>query len=102
MRTIPLLVILALLAGCGGGAPPQPLPQTTPSPSAELVEELARDPERLEEVRRMCREDWQAISEELCIASVQATRRRFMGEGAARYTPEPVELPEPGRPTLKE
>ncbi|MDH5835354.1 entry exclusion lipoprotein TrbK [Luteimonas kalidii] len=102
MRTSSLWVILALLGGCGSGAPPQPMPEQTPSLSAELVEELVRDPERLKEVRRLCREDWQAISEELCIASVQATRRRFMGDGGARYTSGPIELSEPGRPTLKE
>ena len=80
-----------------GGEPPQApdsLPQPAARPPAELVDELARDPARLNEVRRLCREDREAVSEELCIASALAARQRFMGEGKTQYTPEPVELPE--------
>src|SRR3546814_6565957 len=58
-------------------------------PSADLVEELARDPERLKAMRRQCRENRPGRDEALCIASALAARRQFMGEGKAKYTPEP-------------
>jgi len=88
-------VVLAVgLAGCSRDTPQMSeLPLPAPEPAAELVDELARDPERLKEMRRLCREDREAVSEELCIAAAKATRQRFMGEGKAKYTPEPVELP---------
>ena len=94
--TLPLLAAMLCLAACGGEPPqvPDSLPQPAMRPPAELVDELARDPARLNEVRRLCREDRDAVSEELCIASAMAARQRFMGEGKTRYTPEPVELPE--------
>src|SRR3546814_8461790 len=38
-------------------------------PSADLVEELARDPERLKAMRRQCRENRPGRDEALCIAS---------------------------------
>lgn len=100
-----ILVVLGVLlvAGCSREAPtPDTLPAAAPQVSAEVVEELARDPERLEEVRRLCREEREQVSEELCIASARAMRQRFMGEGKAKYTPEPVELPEAEWPKAKD
>lgn len=97
MKTVrsTMVVLAVLLAGCSRDAPQMPVvPLPAPEPPADIVDELARDPERLKEVRRLCREDWEAVSEELCIAAVKATRQRFMGNGKAKYTPEPVELPE--------
>lgn len=94
-----MVVSAVLLAGCNRDAPQMSeLPLPAPEPAADLVDELARDPERLKEVRRLCREDWNAVSEELCVAAAKATRQRFMGDGKAKYTPEPVELPEAGWP----
>jgi hypothetical protein len=46
----------------------------------------------LKAVRQQCRENRPDRDEELCIASAMAARRQFMGEGKAKYTPEPVEL----------
>ncbi|MEL1262846.1 entry exclusion lipoprotein TrbK [Pseudoxanthomonas putridarboris] len=87
--------LAVLLAGCNRDVPQVlEVPLPTPEPAADLVDELARDPERLKEVRRLCREDWDAVDEELCVAAAKATRQRFMGDGKAKYTPEPVALPE--------
>ena len=90
-----MMVLAVVLAGCSREASQMPeVPVPAPKPAADLVDELARDPERLKEVRRLCREDWQAVSEELCVAAAKATRQRFMGDGKAKYTPAPAELPE--------
>ncbi len=97
IRFAMMSLTVVVLAACGrepSDMQTVPVPLPAPAPAAELVDELARDPERLKEVRRLCREERDAVSEELCIASAQATRRRFMGEGETRYTPEPVALPE--------
>lgn len=97
------IFLTMLLAGCNREAPQtQALPLPAPQPSADVVEELARDPERLKEVRRLCREDREQVSEELCVASAQAARHRFMGEGKAKYTPESVQLPEAQWPDAKD
>ena len=89
------VMALCLLAACQRQAPtPEAaLPASTARPSADLVDELARDPARLKAVRQQCRETRPDRDEELCIASAMAARRQFMGEGKAKYTPEPVELP---------
>lgn len=90
-----MVVLAVLLAGCGRDAPQvQEMPLPVPEPAADLVDELARNPERLKEIRRLCREGREQVTEELCLASAKATRQRFMGDGKAKYTPEPVELPE--------
>ncbi len=95
--TTPLLPVtaLCLLAACQrqAPAPEAALPAPAARPSADLVDELARDPERLKAVRQQCRENRPDRDEELCIASAMAARRQFMGEGKAKYTPEPVDLP---------
>src|SRR3546814_13045465 len=61
-------------------------------PSADLVAELARAPERLTAMRRQCRENRPGRDEALCIAPAVAVRRPFMGEGKAKYTPGPAAL----------
>lgn len=98
-----IILGVMLLAGCGRQTPiPETLPTTAPPPfSAEAIEELARDPERLEEVRQLCREDRQRISETLCAASAQALRKRFMSERKARYAPGSVALPQAQRAAAK-
>lgn len=102
MKTVhsTMVVLAVLLAGCSRDAPQMPeVPLPAPEPAADLVDELARDPERLKEVRRLCRGGREQVTEELCVASAKATRQRFMGEGKAKYTPEPVELPEAAWPS---
>ncbi len=105
MKTVfPLMVVLTLLlAACSRDAQQrQEVPLAAPEPAADLVDELARDPDRLKEVRRLCREDPAAIDEELCVAAAKATRQRFMGEGKAKYTPEPAALPETTLPATQD
>ncbi|WP_368565958.1 entry exclusion lipoprotein TrbK [Pseudoxanthomonas sp. UTMC 1351] len=98
-----VLGVVLLVAGCSRETPtPETLPAAAPQVSAEEVEELARDSERLEEVRRLCREDRDQVSEALCVASAQAMRKRFMGESKAKYTPEAVALPEAQPPATKD
>lgn len=90
-----MAAVAVLLAGCNRDVPQVPeVSLPTSEPSADLVDELAREPERLKEVRRLCRDNWDAVDEELCVAAAKATRQRFMGDGKAKYTPEPVALPE--------
>ena len=93
---LPVVAIL-LLAACQREASTATqetaLPAPAARPSADLVDELARDPERLKAVRQQCRENRPDRDEELCVASAMAARRQFMGEGKAKYTPEPVDLP---------
>ncbi|WP_238345940.1 entry exclusion lipoprotein TrbK [Luteimonas saliphila] len=97
------VLLTVLLAGCSRDAPQmQEVPLPAPTPAADLVIELASNPERLKEVRRLCREDREQVSEELCIASAMATRQRFMGDGKAKYTPEPVGLPDARLPEAKD
>lgn len=68
----------------------------------DTAESLAADPERLREVQILCSQDWAGTGEELCTAASQARRKRFMGSGGPRYTPQPVEmfpsLDEDGKP----
>lgn len=70
--------------------------------AGDTVESLAADLERLREVQRLCSQDWAGTGEELCTAASQARRKRFMGSGGPRYTPQPVEmfpsLDEDGKP----
>lgn len=84
-----LLGIVSALAGCDREAPAPAIP-STPKPSSELVDELARDPERLKELRRLCVEERDQVEEELCAASALAARKVFMGESKPRYMPIPM------------
>lgn len=92
MKACLLLVVVLLLSACDREAPAsvstQPLPHATPRPSAELVDALARDLSRLKELRRQCREDRAHVSDELCIASALAVRKRFLGGGGKHNTPQ--------------
>jgi len=60
--------------------------------AGDTADSLAADPERLRKVQRLCSQDWAGTGEELCTAASRARRQRFMGPGATRYTPQPVEL----------
>lgn len=72
------------------------------SRAEDTAESLAVDPERLREVQSLCSQDWAGTGDALCTAASQARRKRFMGSGGPRYTPQPVELfpslDEDGRP----
>ena len=70
----------ALLAACGK-------PE-----SAESVESLMANPDRLKEVRAQCKADHAKAGDALCNRASEATRRRFMGSGTP-YTPAPPAAP---------
>src|SRR3546814_16243022 len=85
---------LCLLMACQRQTPMQEAALRAPvaRPSADLVEEPARDPARLKTMRRQCRENRPDRAEELCIASALAARRQFLGGGKANHTPEHAAL----------
>ena len=84
-----LMGMVGALPGCDRTASAPALPPT-PKPSSELVDELARDPERLKELRRLCVEERDQVEEELCAASALAARKVFMGESKPRFMPIPM------------
>ena len=103
IRWFPSLPCGLLVLGCSHEAPqPVTLVAAASPPSADLVAELARDPVRLNEVRRLCRQEREQVSEALCIASAKAARQRFMGEHNVPYTAEPVGLSEATPPSSKQ
>lgn len=90
MRMIPIVgLLLGAMSGCDQTVPASALPPTS-KPSSELVDELARDPERLKELRRLCVEERDQVEEELCAASALAARKVFMGESKPRFMPIPM------------
>lgn len=70
-----------LIAACGQS-----------SNSADTVESLAANPERLKELRQQCKMDRAKLGDALCNRVAEATRRRFTGDGKVPYTP-PKEPP---------
>ena len=76
-KTCLLLLVLALTA-CEKPAP------------TDTVESLVANPERLKEVQRLCREAHAKMGDALCNAASEARRRRFMGDGKSKYTPQPA------------
>ncbi|OHC51502.1 MAG: entry exclusion lipoprotein TrbK [Pseudomonadales bacterium RIFCSPLOWO2_02_FULL_63_210] len=77
MNRIPLLLLVLLLSAC---EKPRPF---------ESAEALLANPERLKELQRECKYDWEKIGNAQCNAVVEAERTRFMGKGTP-YTPHPV------------
>lgn len=79
-KVVLFTVAMVVVAGCGREtSTTQAAAPSFPRPPGEVVEALARDPARLKEVRRLCREERAKVSQELCIASALAARQRFMG-----------------------
>lgn len=60
--------------------------------SADSVDSLVSNPERLDVLREQCKIDRQSVGDELCSTVAEAARKRFMGSGTAPYTP-PKEQP---------
>lgn len=90
MRIIPIVgLLLGVMSGCDQTVLAPAIPPTS-KPSSELVDELASDPDRLKELRRLCVEERDQVEEELCAASALAARKVFMGESKARYMPIPM------------
>ena len=78
MKKTSLLLLALVLTACEKPAP------------TDTVESLVAHPERLKEVRRLCREDHAKMGDALCNAASEARRRRFMGDGKSKYTPQPT------------
>jgi len=51
-----------------------------PAHTNDTVASLAADPERLKEVRRLCREERTKVSDDTCRRAAEATNRRFFGD----------------------
>jgi hypothetical protein len=83
-KSVPIL-LATMLMGCS----PADKPDKKDAPS---VEELASDPARLKELRQQCKTDRPKLGDLLCNRVAEATRRRFIGNGSAPYTP-PKEPP---------
>jgi hypothetical protein len=77
MKKISLLLTAVLLSACE-----RPMP-------FESAEALLANPERLKELGRQCKEDWDKLGNAQCNAVTEAERQRFMGTGTP-YTPHPV------------
>ncbi len=76
-KTSMLLLVLALSA-CEKPAP------------TDTVDSLVAHPDRLKEVMRLCQEDHAKMGDATCNAASEAFRRRFMGDGKGKYTPQPA------------
>lgn len=79
-KVMPFLCVLALTA-CG--QPEAPTPSALPT---------VEDPARLKELRQQCKLDRAQLGDGLCNRVVEATRKRFYGDGTVPYTP-PKEPP---------
>lgn len=77
MNTIPLLLFVLLLSACE-----KPMP-------FESAEALLANPERLKELQRECKYNWEKTGNAQCNAAVEAERTRFIGKGTP-YTSHPV------------
>ena len=78
MKKTGLLLLALALTACERSAP------------TDTVESLAAHPERLKEVERLCRADHAKMGDALCNTASEARRRRFMGDGKGKYTPQPA------------
>lgn len=75
MKSIVLMMLVALLASCGKSEP------------TETVDSLAANPEHLKELRQQCKTDRTTLGDELCNRVAEASNRRFLGDGKTPYTP---------------
>jgi len=78
MKKTSMLLLALVLTACEKPAP------------TDTVESLVANPERLKEVERLCRQDHAKMGDALCSAASEARRRRFMGDGKGKYTPQPA------------
>ncbi len=76
MKKTSLLLLALALTACEKPAP------------TDTVESLVANPERLKEVERLCKQDHTKMGDALCNAASEARRRRFMGDGKGKYTPQ--------------
>ncbi|TAM59418.1 MAG: entry exclusion lipoprotein TrbK [Rhodanobacter sp.] len=78
MKWTCVLPMILALAACGKATP------------TDTVESLVAHPDRLKEVQRLCQEDHAKMGDATCNAASEAFRRRFMGDGKGKYTPQPA------------
>ena len=78
MKRTCVLPMILVLAACGKATP------------MDTVDSLAANPDRLKEVMRLCQEDHAKMGDATCSAASEAFRRRFMGDGKGKYTPQPA------------
>lgn len=62
------LVLAATLAAC------------TPDKPMETVDSLMANPERIKEIRRLCKEDRAKVGDDLCLRAAEAANRRFFDD----------------------
>lgn len=79
MKKVTLLALILMLTACEKQLP------------FESPEMLAENPERLNLLNKLCKEDRNKVGDTQCNAVTEAKRIRFMGKGTP-YTPHPVEL----------
>ncbi|WP_147277616.1 EexN family lipoprotein [Acidovorax sp. BoFeN1] len=72
-----------VLAACGKPAP------------IESVESLVANPDRLKELRALCKADHAKVGDAQCNAVAEATRQRFMRAAPSPYANDPVHPPPP-------
>ncbi|MBA1203316.1 entry exclusion lipoprotein TrbK [Pseudomonas capeferrum] len=80
MKQIAPFLLVATLIACDQSEAPQ-------QAAVPTVEELAADPERLQELRRQCKAERPTMGDVLCNRVPEATNRRFLGDGNTPYTP---------------
>lgn len=68
MKKAMMFALVVLLSGC------------KPAPPTETVESLVANPERIKEIRRLCRQDRAKVTDELCLRTAEAAKRRFHGD----------------------
>lgn len=78
MKKTSLLLLALALTACEKPAP------------MDTVDSLVAHPDRLKEVQRLCQEDHAKMGDATCNAASEAFRRRFMGDGKGKYTPQPA------------
>lgn len=78
MKKTSMLLLALVLTACEKPAP------------TDTVESLVANSERLKEVERLYRADHAKMGDALCNAASEARRRRFVGEGKGKYTPQPA------------
>lgn len=67
----------------------------------ESVESLVANPERLKELRAQCKADHAKVGDDQCNAVAEATRRRFIGSGGPKHTPQ-AQAPAASAPAAKD
>ena len=90
MKKITPFLLAAALTSCGQSEAPQKAADS--KENIPTVDELAANPEWLQELRQQCKINRRKLGDVLCNRVAEATRKRFYGDGETPYTP-PKESP---------